>query len=184
MWTLEVAFSKYIHTASKGGLIIYKYFIITDVNLQSLLLFACRYVCMCVIYVHVYVSAPGHVSASVCAQMHMCACAWGHSKIGCDVYFAFCDRISHWAWAHWLGKASWLLSPQESTYLNLLRAGLTSPQDQVCLLSWVLGSNLGPHACKAHTLLTDLSPCPPFFKPGITQVFNFALSINVTLSFC
>lgn len=50
---------------------------------------------MCVIYVHVYVSAPGHVSASVCAQMHMCACAWGHSKIGFDVYFASGDRVSH-----------------------------------------------------------------------------------------
>lgn len=87
MWTLEVAFSKYNHTASKGGLIIYKYFIITDVNLHSILSFACRYVCMCVMYVHVYVSAPGHVSASVCAQMHMCACAWDHSKIGFDVYF-------------------------------------------------------------------------------------------------
>lgn len=29
---------------------------------------------MCVLYVHVCVSAPGHVSAPVCAQMHMCMC--------------------------------------------------------------------------------------------------------------
>lgn len=53
MCTLEVAFSKYNHTASKGSLIIYKYFIITDVNLHSIFLFVGM--CICVLRMFTYV---------------------------------------------------------------------------------------------------------------------------------
>lgn len=227
MWTLEVAFSKYNHAASKGSLIIYKYFIITDINLHSVLLFVCRYVYMCALYVHICVSAPRHVSAPVCAQMHICTCARGQSKIGCDVYFASGDRVSHWCVhrctcvyvhrghskigcdmyflymlfvtgllgvctdAHMFmcyvhrghSKIGWdvyfAFCDRSLTGLGLTDLGrpaghwaLRNPpvsaspeldlQDQVCLFSWVLGSNSGPHACKAHTLLTVLSLCPFF----------------------
>lgn len=146
---------------------------------------------MCAPYVHICVSAPGHVSAPVCAQMHMYACAQGHSKIGCDVYFAFCDsvshwyghrctcvcaqraqhdwlwcllcffcdRVSHWSWAHWLGKISWLLSPQESTCLALPRAGLTRIG-----LSFFMSSGLKLRSsCLQGIHFTDWALTLPFF---------------------
>lgn len=54
---LEVAFSRYKHPASKNRLIIYKHFVITDINL---LFFGCEYVCMFtyvdVVEVHLYVN--------------------------------------------------------------------------------------------------------------------------------
>jgi hypothetical protein len=65
--TLEVAFSKYEHTASKDRLVIYKHLVITDIYLPSA--FCCENVCM-LMYVNV-VEVHLYVNRCTCVYVHM-----------------------------------------------------------------------------------------------------------------
>lgn len=89
-------------------------------HLQILYYHRCQssFYCFCLFLgVCVYVCS---ICSYVCIFAHR-----GQSKIGCDFYFAFCDRVSHWSLAQWFGKASWPVSTQESVCLNLPRASWT-----------------------------------------------------------